>query len=98
MVVTGYTGTGVNTEYFMLFDLPKFEDTRLFNVIVTNGLGMSFKEFEKPIDFIHKDIFGAWLMWLLILGHFSAAMYHNFVKKRSHITKNDTWLIFLFKK
>jgi len=81
MVVTGYVGTGVNTEYFMLFDIPKFEDTWLFNVILTDGLGMTFKEFEKPIDFIHKDIFGAWLMWLLILGHFSAAMYHHFVKK-----------------
>jgi cytochrome b561 len=81
MVTTGYTGTGVDTEYFLMFDIAKFESTWLFNILVSDGMGMTFKEFEKPVDFIHKDIFGAWLMWLLILGHFSAAMYHHFVKK-----------------
>lgn len=81
MPVTGYIGTGVNTEYFFLFDIPKFEDTQLFTTLVSDGLGMTFKEFEKPVDFIHKDIMGAWVVWLLILGHVSAALYHQFVKK-----------------
>jgi cytochrome b561 len=81
MPITGYIGTGVNTEYFFMFDIPKFEDTQLFTIIVTDGLGMTFEEFEKPIDFIHKDILGAWVVWLLILGHVSAALYHHFVKK-----------------
>ena len=44
---TGYLGTGANTEYF-LFDIPKFESTHLFSVFVTEGLGITFKEFEKP--------------------------------------------------
>ena len=81
MPVTGYIGTGVNTEYFFLFDIPKFESTSLFTTLVSDGLGMTFKEFEKPVDFIHKDIMGAWVVWLLILGHVSAALYHQFVKK-----------------
>ena len=81
MPVTGYLGTGANTEYFFLFDIPKFEDTRLFSFLVTDGLGVTFKEFEKPIDFIHKKIFGEWLVWMLILGHIAAALYHHFVKK-----------------
>ena len=81
MPVTGYIGTGVNTEYFFLFDIPKFEDTQLFTTLVSDGLGMTFKEFEKPVDFIHKDIMGAWVVWLLILGHVSAALYHQFLKK-----------------
>jgi len=81
MPVTGYIGTGVNTEYFFLFDIPKFEDTQLFTTLVSDRLGMTFKEFEKPVDFIHKDIMGAWVVWLLILGHVSAALYHQFVKK-----------------
>ena len=81
MVVTGYIGTGVNTEYFFLVDIPKFESTQLFSYIVADGLGMTFKEFEKPVDFIHKDIMGAWLVWILILGHVSAALYHHFIKK-----------------
>ena len=80
MPVTGYIGTGVNTEFFFIFNIPKFESTYLFNMLVTNGLEMTFKEFEKPIDFIHKNIGGAWLVWLLILGHIMAALYHHFVK------------------
>lgn len=78
--ILGYIGTSVNTEYFFLFDIPKFEDTALFTPIVTNGLGMTFQEFEVPIDFIHKEIFGRWLIWILILGHVAAALYHHLVK------------------
>ncbi|WP_448556204.1 cytochrome b [Thalassotalea montiporae] len=79
MPLTGYLGTGVNTEFF-LFDIPKFEDTWLFTVIVQDLMGLSFKAFETPIDFIHKEIFGAWLVWLLILGHVLAALYHHYGK------------------
>lgn len=81
MPLTGYLGTGVNTEYFFMFDIPKFESTYLFNMLITEGAGISFKEFEQPLDFIHKDIGGAWLVWLLILGHAAAALYHHFLKK-----------------
>lgn len=90
MPITGYIGTGVNTEYFFMFDIPKFEDTQLFTIIVTDGLGMTFEEFEKPIDFIHKDILGAWVVWLLILGHVSAALYHHFVKKDRTLVRMTT--------
>jgi cytochrome b561 len=81
MPLTGYIGTGVDTEYFFMFDIPKFEDTQIFNALVSNGLGMTFEEFEEPVDFIHKNIMGAWVVWLLILGHISAALYHHFIKK-----------------
>lgn len=87
MPLTGYLGTGVNTEYFFMFDIPKFESTYLYNALVTDGLGISFKEFEKPIDFVHKDIGGAWIVWLLILGHVMAALYHHFVKKDQTLHK-----------
>ncbi len=90
MPVTGYLGTGANTEYFFLFDIPKFEDTRLFSLISSDGSGMTFKEFEKPIDFIHKKVFGEWLVWLLILGHIAAALYHHFVKKDRTLYKMTT--------
>lgn len=81
MPVTGYIGTGVNTEYFFMFDIPKFETTQLYSSLVNNWLGLTFKEFEEPIDFIHKEILGAWIVWLLILGHVSAAIYHQIFKK-----------------
>ncbi len=81
MPVTGYIGTGVNTEYFFIFDILKFEDTQLFVSLISDRLGITFKEFEEPIDFIHKEILGAWVVWLLILGHIFAALYHQFFKK-----------------
>jgi cytochrome b561 len=87
MPLTGFIGTGVNTEFFFMFDIPKFESTYLFNMLVTDGLGVTFKEFEKPIDFLHKDIGGKWLVWLLILGHVIAALYHHFVKKDQTLHK-----------
>lgn len=87
MPLTGYVGTGVNTEYFFMFDIPKFEETPLFSALVTDGLGISFEAFEKPVDFVHKDIMGAWVVWLLILGHVMAALYHHFVKKDRTIYK-----------
>jgi len=85
MPITGYLGTGVDTEYFFMFDITSFKDTDyfLFNYSET----ISFKEFEKPIDFIHKDIMGAWVVWLLIVGHGSAALYHQFVKQDRTLQK-----------
>ena len=87
MPITGYFGTGVNTEYFLMFDIPKFENTWLFESLVANGMGLSFEELEKPLDFIHKNILGEWLLWLLILGHVLAALYHHFVKKDRTLLK-----------
>ena len=88
MPVTGYLGTGVNTEYFFSFDIPSFKSTAIFASYF--GDTMTFKEFEEPIDFIHKDILGAWVVWLLILGHVSAALYHQFVRNDRTVRKMTT--------
>lgn len=87
MPLTGYLGTKVDTEFFFMFDIPMFESTQLFESLVRDGMGITFEEFEKPLDFVHKEILGAWLVWLLILGHASAAMYHHFVKKDRTLRK-----------
>ena len=87
MPLTGYIGTGVNTEYFFLFDIIKFESTQLFTAFVTNGLNMTFKEFEEPIDFIHKEVGGELLVLLLVGGHMLAALYHHYVKKDRTLRK-----------
>lgn len=78
--ILGYLGTSVPTEFFFLVDIPRFQDTALFEPLVINGLGMTFQEFEVPIDFLHKEIMGRWVIWILILGHVSAALYHHFLK------------------
>lgn len=90
MPLTGYIGTGVNTEFFFLFDITKFESTSLYQLIVTNWLGLTFEEFEAPIDFFHKNIMGEWLVWILIVGHAMAAMYHHFIKKDRTFIKMTT--------
>ncbi len=87
MVLTGYFGTGANTEYFFLFEIPKFEDTALYSNFFFDWLGLTFDEFEKPMDFIHKDIMGSWLVWMLILGHAIAALYHQFVRKDNTLSR-----------
>jgi cytochrome b561 len=79
--VTGYLGTKVDTEYFFLFDIPMFESTQLFRSVIRDDMGISYEKFEAPLDFIHKQILGAWLAWMLIVGHVLAALYHHFIKQ-----------------
>ena len=87
MPLTGYIGTGVNTEYFLLFDIPKFESTALYNTVVTEGLGVGFEAFEKPVDFLHKEIMGEYVLLFLIFGHIAAAMYHHLILKDRTVKK-----------
>ncbi|MEM1155449.1 MAG: cytochrome b [Pseudomonadota bacterium] len=90
MPLTGYLGTGAATDYFFLFEIPKFEDTQLFTLLVSDGLGLTFEEFEAPIDTIHKSIMGEWAVWLLILGHALAALYHHLGKRDDTLRKMTT--------
>ncbi|MEP1383606.1 MAG: cytochrome b [Paraglaciecola sp.] len=87
MPITGYMGTGADTNFFFMFEIPSFKNTWLFETLVTNGLEITYEDFEKPLDFIHKKILGEWLAWMLILGHASAALYHHFVKKDRTLLK-----------
>lgn len=75
MPLTGYLGTGAPTD-FGLFAVPSFADTSLFQRI--SGGTMSFEEWEEPLDFVHKEILGAWLVWILVVVHASAALYHHY--------------------
>jgi cytochrome b561 len=87
MPITGYYGTDVATKFFFLFDITKFPNTILFTHLVEQGLGVDFKNFEEPLDFVHKKIMGEWLVWILILGHILAALYHHFIKKDRTLDK-----------
>lgn len=90
MPLTGYLGTGANTEFFFLFEIPRFEETPLFATLINSGVVGSYEEFEKPLDFIHKNVGGAWLVWMLILGHMGAALHHHFVKGDRTLQKMTT--------
>lgn len=87
MPITGYIGTGVATEYFYLLQIPKFEDTALFQWLVADLYGVTFKEFEKPVDYFHKEIGGALLVWILILIHAGAALFHHYYKRDDVLTR-----------
>lgn len=87
MPLTGYLGTGVNTDFFFSFEIPKFESTAAFTTLVQQPFGLSFKQWEAPIDFIHKQLMGEWLLWMLILGHAAAALYHHFIKRDATLLK-----------
>jgi cytochrome b561 len=87
MPITGYLGTGVATEFFFMFDIEKFPNTWVFTQVIQEGLGINFETFEKPIDFIHKEILGAWLVWMLIAGHVMAALLHHLVRKDRTLKK-----------
>jgi cytochrome b561 len=78
--LTGYFGTGLGADYFFLFELPKFQETQLYNLVVMNWMGLTWEQFEPPIDFIHKQG-GATIVWMLILIHILAALYHHYIKK-----------------
>ncbi len=90
MPITGYIGTGVATEFFFLFDIPKFADTWLFTNVFSQNFGVTFQEFEKPIDFLHKEVLGAWLVWMLIAGHVLAALFHHYGKGDRTLKKMTT--------
>lgn len=80
MPITGYFGTGVNTEFFNLFEIPKFRDTAIYDVVVTGWMQLDWETFEAPMDFVHKQG-GATLVWMLIAVHVAAALYHHVHKK-----------------
>ncbi len=87
MPLTGYLGASVDTEFFNLFVIPKFESTALFQSVIRDGMGITYEEFEAPLDFVHKQIFGKWLAWILVVGHALAALYHHYVKKDRTLIK-----------
>ncbi|KAA3639356.1 MAG: cytochrome b [Proteobacteria bacterium] len=90
MPVTGYLGAKVDTEFFFLFDIPRFESTWFFQTVIYEGMGITYEEFEAPLDFVHKQIFGKWLAWILVVGHISAALYHHYIKKDRTLIKMTT--------
>lgn len=78
MPISGYLGTGADINFFGLFDIPSFQNTLAFQQWIEPH--MSFKAFEEPFDFVHKELLGGLLLWMLILGHAAAALYHHFVQ------------------
>jgi cytochrome b561 len=80
MPLTGYLGTGVGTEFFGIVTIPRFADTWLFNAVVEQRMGLTFEEFEKPIDWLHKTL-GEVMVLVLVGLHVAAAFFHHYVRR-----------------
>lgn len=87
MPITGYLGTGAATDYFFMFEITKFSDTIFSQVLVEKIFATNYEEFEKVVDFIHKELLGELILWILILGHIGMALYHHYVKQDRTLKK-----------
>lgn len=79
MPITGWFAYGGGVNYG-LFKVPAFRLTG-FGQWVLESLNTDWKTWEVPWDYIHKNISGAWVLWILISIHVGAALYHHFVQK-----------------
>jgi cytochrome b561 len=82
MPLTGWMSFGAQSiNLFWLVEVPTFRHTALFAWLVEGKMGMTFDVFEVPFDFLHKQVLGPWVVWLLVALHVSAAIYHHRVLK-----------------
>ena len=89
MPITGYMGTKLDANYFLLGNIPKFPDTFLYTLLVEQWLGMDWESFESIVDFIHKTG-GEYIVWVLIALHIGAALYHHFIRKDDALKRMTT--------
>ncbi len=77
MPMTGYLGTNRDAEYL---GITKFGDTSLFAWIAAT-FDTTWEEFEIRLDFVHRDVLGSKLLWMLIAFHVGAALFHHFHRR-----------------
>jgi|SaaInlV_100m_DNA_5_1039725.scaffolds.fasta_scaffold02841_5 cytochrome b561 len=88
MPLTGWLGFGMPAvNFYGLFDIPTLNGTGFFESSFAENMGLVFEEWEKPIDFVHVNILGRLFVWMLILVHVAAALYHHFVQKDNTLRK-----------
>ncbi len=80
MPLSGYLGTGGPSQLFFTIEIPRFADTSIFTTVVEGWLGLTWEQFEAPMDFIHKKG-GAYIVWVIIAAHAGAALYHHFIRR-----------------
>lgn len=79
MPLTGYLGTKGGGGFL---SVPAFPDTALYQWLVTGTLGLTWQTWRKPFTAFHY-FSGENLVWVLILIHALAALYHQFYKRNA---------------
>ncbi len=90
MPLTGYLNTYDPTN-FGLFVIPAFRETALFHWIAST-YHLSAEEVENPIFAVHKFL-GDWVVWVVVVLHVAAAIFHHRVRKDETLTRMlpDAW-------
>ncbi|GAB3515396.1 cytochrome b/b6 domain-containing protein [Photobacterium alginatilyticum] len=83
--------TKLDTNFFFLFEIPKFNDTAMYSIIVEQWLRTDWEHFEPIVDTIHKNT-GAYIYWILIILHAGAAFYHHFARKYIVLKRMVPWI------
>ncbi|WP_018623579.1 cytochrome b [Kangiella aquimarina] len=79
--IADYLSKGGVITYFLWFDITLFRDVELVSLF-----GVTLEQLEDPAELVHYYL-GAWVIWLLIVGHISAALYHHYIKKDKTLSK-----------
>ena len=87
MPITGYMGTHDDSNIYGLFSIPTLQDTALWQVVFVGMFDLTWDQVEAFADFVHKDILGAWILWILILIHIGAGLYHHYVKRDTTLVR-----------
>lgn len=77
MPLTGYLGTKGGGGFL---GVPAFPDTALYQWLVTDTLGLTWDQWRKPFGAFHF-FSGGNVVWVLIVIHTLAALYHQFHKR-----------------
>ena len=81
--ITGYLGTFRDADYL---GITNFGDTVLFAWIAAT-FDTTWEAWEVPMDFIHRTILGANLLWMLLVVHIGAGLIHHFYWKDQTLTR-----------
>ncbi|MFL2545828.1 MAG: cytochrome b [Candidatus Rariloculaceae bacterium] len=79
MPVTGYIGNGVGVSYGD-FRVTPFQETSVA-IWAMNAFDVTYEELEVPFDTFHYRIAGPFILWVFVLIHASAAIYHHVALK-----------------
>ena len=79
MPISGYMGNGSGVNYG-IFQVKPFMETSIANWIY-NTFGITYEQFEIPFDIFHYGIAGPFIIWVLVLLHVIAAIYHHTMLK-----------------
>jgi len=83
--ITGYLGGTRPRDFFGIYTLPSFKSSAAFEWI-SQTFGITYAQFEAPMDFFHRELAGPWALSVLIVLHTAAALLH-------HIHRRDDTLV-----